>query len=62
MRVLIKITYSYIHTTINSDKARGPSVRAPHVVRGPVLDHACVGDEVKWLCYRQLIVSKRATL
>ena len=47
MRVLIKITYSYIHTTINSEKARGPSVRAPHVIRGPVLDHACVGDEVK---------------
>jgi len=24
MRVLMKITYSYIHTTINSEKARGP--------------------------------------
>jgi len=24
MRVLIEITYSYIHTTINSEKAREP--------------------------------------
>jgi len=32
MRVLIKISYCYIRTTVNSEKARGP-----HVVRGPVV-------------------------
>jgi len=34
MRVLIKITFCYIHTTVSSEKARGPYKLCPRATCG----------------------------
>jgi len=49
MRVLIKITYCYIHTTINRESSRAKKIlSARHMwLAGLQLDHAGVEDEDK---------------